>query len=233
MRTQYLLLYICIYQVYVQRYLEETFEAATAIDNREKLNLPVPGRCAHRHRYAVTTTTPQPPLYRKSHKVSYPTETTTHEGRVLLSPLKTPEAVAIDAQWQCRLKRRRQPRQQQNALLTPSYAASDGGKGFCLITSFVLYTQTSGGPIRKSRGPLYTKPARRRRDLNPECHDLDIIYKSPVRLPVYRQNGFKETVQVHSRRSSIRISCKKNRLLNLFVHSFHSIFRGINFPTTP
>jgi len=58
---------------------------------------------------------------------------------------------------QAEAERRRQPRrQQQSALLTPSHAASDGGEGFCLITSFVLCTQTSSGPLRKSRGPLYT-----------------------------------------------------------------------------
>jgi len=73
-----------------------TCKGATAVDNRERHNLPVPGRCARRNRYAVTTT-PQPPLFRKSHKVSYPTETTTHEGRVFLSLLKTPAAVAVDA----------------------------------------------------------------------------------------------------------------------------------------
>jgi len=94
MYTQYLLLIHIGIHIEIAR---GNCEDATVADNRERHNLPAPGRCAHRHRYAVTTTTPQPPLFRKSHKVSYPTKTTTREGRVFLSPSKTPAAVAVDA----------------------------------------------------------------------------------------------------------------------------------------
>jgi len=94
MYTQYILLIHIGIRIEIAR---GTCKGATAVDNRERHNLPVPDRSAHRHCIAVTTTTPQPPLFRKSHKVSYPTEMTTRKGRVFLSPSKTPAVIAVDA----------------------------------------------------------------------------------------------------------------------------------------
>jgi hypothetical protein len=91
---------------------------------------------------------------------------------------------------------------------------------------YVMCTQTSGGPHRKSRGPLYThQPVRRRETLTLNAPDLDLTSKSRVRLPVYRRNYFDETVQLHARPI---ISCKKNQPLHFyFIHSFNRFLKDV------
>jgi len=83
-----------------------------------------------------------------------------------------------------------------------------------------MYTQTSDGPLRKSRGPLYTHQPVGGETLTLNAPDLDITSKSWVRLPVYRRNS-----------TAARKACKlqkKNQPLNLyFIRTFNRFQKDV------
>lgn len=86
---------------------------------------------------------------------------------------------------------------------------------------YVMYTQTSGGPLRKSRRLLYTRQPVGGETLTLNAPDLDITSKSWVRLPVYRRNST-------AARTACELQKKKYQPPNFyFVHTFHRFQKDV------